>query len=137
MTGYDLVTGSGSPNGGNLVDALVSPDRCQRYPDSCLAIYKPWWWLKCPACGIDIFISPGDEFARVTVVDSLGREAGQFRRLGAPLVEDGVTYTYRATLKPGKGMGYVLVGERIPGREVKGRFAPACTVKSGKASIGR
>lgn len=128
--GYDLVTGWGSPNGGNLINALVMPTLCQQHPEFCYAIYDPYWWLKCPACGINIFINLGDDFREVAVLDSLGHEVGKFQRIEKPLVENGVPYNYRATLKPRKGMGFVLKAEMAPGKELKSSFKPAYIVRS-------
>lgn len=102
---------------------------CHRNPYLCYPIYDPWWWLKCPMCGIEIFINPGDEFRQVTVFDSLGKEVGKFQRLRAPVVEKGVTYNYRIRLKPGEGVGYVLKAGLAAGKKLKGNFKPAYIVK--------
>lgn len=133
VVGYDLCTGWGSPNGGNLISALTRPSICQLNPEACYGIFDPWWWLKCPACGLNIFINMGDDFRQVTVLDSLGKEVGKFQRLQVPVVEKGVTYNYRVTLQPKKGMGYVLRAEMAPGKELKGTFKPAHIVRSIKS----
>jgi hypothetical protein len=99
---------------------------CRLRPSACYPIYDPWWWLKCPMCGITIYIDPGDEFERVTIYDSLGKEVGRFEKLAKPLVEKGVTYTYAAKLKVTKGVGYVLKAESAKAR---GSFTPAYTVR--------
>jgi len=73
-------------------------------------------WAVADSCrGINIFINLGDDFRQVAVFDSLGKEVGKFHRLQVPVVEKGVTYNYRATLKPKKGIGYVLRAEIAPG----------------------
>jgi photosystem II stability/assembly factor-like uncharacterized protein len=108
---------------------------CQRHPEFCYGIYDPWWWLKCPACRVNIFINLGDDFRQVTMFDSLGKQVGKFQRLQVPVVEKGVTYNYRITLlKPQKGIGYVLRAEMAPGKELKGSFKPAYIVRSIKAA---
>jgi hypothetical protein len=81
---------------------------CEIRPDACFPIYDPWWWLKCPMCGITIYVDPGDEFEQVAVYDSLGKEVGRLERLTQPVVENGVTYTYAVKLKLRQGVGYVL-----------------------------
>ena len=107
---------------------------CQRNPEFCYGIYDPWWWLKCPACGVNILINLGDDFRQVTVFNSLGKQVGKFQRLQVPVVEKGVTYNYRITLKPKKGIGYVLKAEMAPGKELNGSFKPAYIVRSVKAA---
>lgn len=101
---------------------------CEIEPILCYPIYDPWWWLKCPMCGITIYIDPGEEFEHVAVFDSLGKEAGRFERLREPLVENGVKYTYSVRLRPREGIGYVLKAES-EGRKPRGAFRPAYIVK--------
>ena len=48
------------------------------------------------------------------MLDSLGHEVGKFQRIEKPLVENGVPPSSRATLKPRKGMGFVLKAEMAP-----------------------
>lgn len=101
---------------------------CDFEPIFCYPIYDPWWWLKCPMCGIIIYIDPGEEFEHVAVFDSLGKEAGRFERLREPLVEKGVKYTYAVHLRPREGVGYVLkaeTGKQKPGKA----FRPAYIVR--------
>lgn len=100
---------------------------CAIRPYACYPIYDPWWWLKCPQCGITIYINPGDEFERVSIYDSLGKQAGVFQKLAKPLVENGVRYTYAAKLKVSKGVGYVMKAESA--KQKAGSFMPAVTVK--------
>jgi hypothetical protein len=103
-------------------------DICALRPSFCYPIYDPWWWLKCPMCGIVIYIDPGEEFEHIAVFDSLGKEVGQFERLREPLVEKGVKYSYSVRLRPRGGIGYVL--KAAAGREkLKGSFRPAYIVK--------
>lgn len=106
---------------------------CDIKPELCYAIYDPWWWLKCPMCGINIYINPGDEFEKILVFDSLGEEVGEFERLREPLVENGVKYAYGVRLKLKEGIGYVLKGVPGEGKEAKGAFMPAYVVRTGKA----
>jgi hypothetical protein len=101
---------------------------CAVLPIACYPMYDPWWWLKCPACGITIYINPGDEFQNIAVFDSLGRRVGRFERLPKPLAEKGVTYTYAARLKVRKGVGFVLKAEPIK-QTARSSFNPAFTVK--------
>jgi hypothetical protein len=75
---------------------------------ACFPIYDPWWWLKCPMCGIQIFVDPGEEFTHVTVYNTLGEEVGALHRLEHPLTEGGVTYTYSIRVKARKDVGFVL-----------------------------
>ncbi|MCI4568961.1 hypothetical protein [Lysobacter sp. CFH 32150] len=106
---------------------------CVRRPELCLGIYDPWWWLKCPMCGIDIFINPGEEVMRVSVFDSRGKQVGQFKRLSQPVVEKGVAYHYSIHLQPEKGVGYVLKADVGRGTRLKGNFRPAYIVRTTKA----
>jgi subtilase family serine protease len=131
VVGFDLVTGWGTPNGAGLIDALTRPrfGPCDVHPEDCYGVFDPLWWLKCPACTINIFIHQGDDIRQVTVFESTGREVGTFGRLSAPVVQGGVTYDYRITLRPKKGIGYVLSAEAAPGREIQGRFRPAYMVR--------
>jgi hypothetical protein len=101
---------------------------CDVAPLLCYPIYDPWWWLKCPMCGITIYIDPGEEFEHVAVFDSLGKAAGRFERLREPLVEKGVKYTYAVHLKPREGVGYVLKAE-TENRKTRGAFRPKYVVK--------
>jgi hypothetical protein len=104
-------------------------DVCHWRPLLCYPIYDPWWWLKCPMCGINIFINLGDDFRQVIVFDSQGKEVGKAQRLREPVVERGVTYNYQLSLKPRKGTGYVLKAELATGKKLKGSFKPAYIVR--------
>lgn len=104
---------------------------CESHPTDCYPIYDPWWWLKCPACGITIYLDPGDEFEHIAVFNSLGEQVGQFERLREPIVEAGITYTYSIRLRPKEGMGYVVKAEGA-GEKLKGSFNPEYMVKTGK-----
>jgi hypothetical protein len=105
---------------------------CQLFPHLCYPIYDPWWWLKCPMCGITIYIDKGDDFRQVIVYDSLGKVAGRFERLSQPLVEKGVTYNYAVKLKARKGVGFVMKADATAGRKPAG-FQPALLVRVEKA----
>jgi hypothetical protein len=105
-------------------------DICHIAPEVCYPIFDPWWWQKCPQCGIEIFINPGDPIERVVVFDSNGKQVGNMQRLREPMVEKGVTYTYRIRLKPEKGVGYVLKAVPASGAKVKGSFQPSYIVKT-------
>ncbi len=109
-------------------------DICYRKPHLCYPIYDPWWWLKCPMCGIEIFIDLEDPYRQVTVFDSLGKEVGRFQRLREPVVEKGVKYNHRISLKPTEGVGYVLKAELASGKKLKGTFKPAYFVKTVEAA---
>ncbi len=102
---------------------------CEIRPIVCYPIYDPLWWLKCPQCGINIYIDPGEEFQQITVFDSLGKEVGRFERLQEPIVEKGVRFTYGVKLKLKEGVGYVLKAEPVAGKTVAGSFKPALIVK--------
>jgi hypothetical protein len=80
-------------------------------------------------CGIDIFVNPGDEVTKVSVFDTRGRKVGVLERLGEPLVEKGVKYTYRISLKPKEDVGYVLKAEDARGKQA-GDFNPDYIVKT-------
>ncbi|HVZ72738.1 MAG TPA: hypothetical protein VHJ20_10230 [Polyangia bacterium] len=54
---------------------------CRLSPELCYPIYDPLWWLKCPNCGIHIFLNPGDEIENVSVFDSRGKKVGAVERL--------------------------------------------------------
>jgi hypothetical protein len=94
-------------------------------------------WLKCPMCGIQIFVNPGEEYKRVTVYDTLGKEVGELQRLQRPVVERGVTYTNSIRLKAQKGVGYVLRASVAPGQKLRGTFAPKYVVKMEKSGKTR
>ena len=104
-------------------------DICHVRPSLCYGIYDPFWWLKCPMCGITIFVNPGDEFTRVTAYDSQGKLVGELQRLPQPVVEKGVTYQYGIKLTPKEGVGYVLKAQIAPGKRVKGNFTPAHAIR--------
>jgi hypothetical protein len=114
--------------------SLVFCNICIVRPALCAPIYDPWWWRKCPMCGIEIFIDLEDPYRQVTVFDSLGKEVGKFQRLRKPIVEKGVKYNYRISLKPTEGVGYVLKAEPAAGKKLKGSFRPAYIVKTGEAA---
>ncbi len=109
---------------------------CDIKPTLCYPIYDPWWWLKCPMCGINIYIDPGDEFKEIVVFDSLGEEVGKFERLREPIVEKGVKYTYGVRLELKEGVGYVLKAVPLEEKVAKGTFKPAYIVKTVKAPTG-
>lgn len=124
VPGFDLVTGWGSPNGPGLIDVLTRPSPCHRQPELCYGVFDPFWWLKCPACGLDVLINLGDDIRQVIVFESLGREVGTFQRLPRPVVHDGESFNYHITLKPREGIGYVLRAQPAPGHELRGSFKP-------------
>ena len=103
---------------------------CKVVPLACFPIYDPWWWLKCPACGIQIFVDPGEEFTQITVFDSLGHDVGRLERLSEPVRENGVTYSHSIKLKPAKGVGYVFRAQLGPGKKLNREFKPAYMVKT-------
>jgi hypothetical protein len=109
-------------------------DICHLKPYLCYPIFDPWWWLKCPMCGLDILIKLGDDYRQVTVFDSLGKRVGKFQRLRKPVVEKGVKYNYRISLKPKEGAGYVLKAELAAGKRPKGSFKPAYIVRKVEAA---
>jgi len=83
---------------------IICENICRVRPEVCYPIYDPWWWLKCPMCGIQIFVNPGDEYTRVAVYDTLGKRVGVLQHLQRPVFEHGVTYTHSIRLKPQKGI---------------------------------
>jgi hypothetical protein len=105
---------------------------CKLRPGACYGIYDPWWKLKCPMCGIIIFVNPGDEFTHipVTVLDTRGRKVGVLQRLEKPLVEGGVSYTHRIALRPREAVGYIMKAEVAEGQKVLGPFNPTYSVKT-------
>jgi hypothetical protein len=100
---------------------------CRFRPEVCYGIYDPWWRFKCPMCGIEIFVNPGDLVSKVSVFDTRGRKVGNLQRLNKPLVERGVVYTYSIRLKPTENVGYVLKAEGARGKK---DFNPVYLVKS-------
>jgi hypothetical protein len=102
---------------------------CELWPSPCFPIYDPWWWLKCPQCGITIFVNPGDEYSRINVFDSLGKPAGALQRLAEPVVEKGTTFTYSINLKPRRGVGYLLRAEQQSRECRQGDFRPQYFVR--------
>lgn len=101
---------------------------CEQFPDLCYPIYDPWWWLKCPACSLVIYLNPGDLFQNVQIFDSLGTTLGSFQRLTAPVVLNGVTYTYSTTLQVRQGIGFVLQAQPTSSN-MTSIFLPAFTVQ--------
>lgn len=101
---------------------------CQSFPDLCYPIFDPWWWLKCPACNLVIYINPGDLFQNVQIWDSQDTPLGSFQRLATPVVLNGVTYTHSATLQVRQGVGYVLKAQATTSN-MSGIFLPAFTVQ--------
>jgi hypothetical protein len=95
---------------------------------NCYAIYDPLWWLKCPMCGITIFVNPGDPYKQVTLIDSRGERVGVLQRLKTPMVEKGVTYTHAIRVKAQKGVGYLLQADPAD-TKVSKEFAPVYLVK--------
>ena len=111
---------------------------CVSHPYDCYPIYDPWWWLKCPACGIQIILDPGEEYQEILVYDTLGERVGALERLKQPVVEKGVTYGYGISLKPREGVGYVLKAVPAAGRKAPASFRPKFAVKQLEAtSAGR
>ena len=110
---------------------------CDIKPTLCYPIYDPWWWLKCPMCGINIYIDPGDEFKQIVVFDSLGEEVGKFERLREPIVEKGVKYTYGVRLKLKEGVGYVLKAEPGQATKLESAFNPTYMVRIEAPATGR
>jgi hypothetical protein len=89
--------------------------------------------LKCPQCGIQIFVDPGEEYQHVTVYNTLGKEVGELQRLERPLVEHGITYTYSIRVKSQKDVGYVLKAHVARDRKLRKSFAPKYFVKLAKS----
>jgi len=100
---------------------------CEIKPLACYPIFDPWWWLKCPMCGITILVNPGDEITRVQVFDSEGKRVGVLRRLARPAVEKGVRYTYSIRLTPRQGIGYVL--RAVSAGKAMKEFSPTYAVR--------
>lgn len=61
--------------------------------------------------------------------DSLGKRVGRLERLAEPVIEKGVTYNFKVSVKPKEGVGYVLRAELAAGRKAKANFVPTCTVR--------
>src|ERR1043166_7848219 len=133
VVGYDLVTGWGSPGTG-LIFALNRPRFCDVHPLSCYGVFDPSWWLKCPACRSDILIDKGDDIRQVTVFESTGRQVGTFQPLARPIVQGGISYNYRVSLMPRKGVGYVLRAEPTAGRAVQSAFRPNVLIRTARPS---
>lgn len=113
---------------------VICENICFRDPRVCFPIYDPWWWLKCPECGIQIFVNPGEEYQHVTVYNTLGKEVGELHRLEHPVVEHGITYTYSIRgLKSQKDVGYVLKAHAAGDHKVRKSFAPKYFVKLAKS----
>lgn len=112
---------------------VICVDICRNRPSVCYPIYDPWWWLKCPACGIEIFVDPGEEYQNVIVYNSLGKEVGVLQRLQRPVVEGGVRYTYSIRLQVQEGVGYVLRANVGAKERLKTPFSPKFAVKTEKA----
>jgi hypothetical protein len=111
--------------------SLIFCNICRIRPEVCYPIYDPWWWLKCPECGIIIYVDPGEEFQTVpiAVFNSLGQEVGRVERLREPVVENGVKYNFAVKLKVQEGVGYVLRADVGKDRKLKGAFTPETFVK--------
>jgi hypothetical protein len=130
---YAVINNSGEPGFCDLYPR--SCNICKFRPRSCYPIYDPWWWLKCPACNLQIVINPGDEVTRVTVYDNLGRQVGVASRLARPVVINGTRYTHAISLKGKEGVSYVLKAEGANGKELGGKFAPAYAIRDAKGKV--
>ena len=133
VPGFDLVTGWGSPIGAFLIDALTRPALCHTHPELCYGVFDPEWWLKCPACRIDMLIAPPEDFGDVAVYDAAGRQMGQVRRLSSPVSIGGVRYTHNVTLPLKRGWGFVLRAEPRAGHAAGRAFKPMVLVRLVKA----
>jgi hypothetical protein len=102
---------------------------CRRFPEACYGIYDPWWKFKCPQCGLQILIDPGDEFTKVVLYDDRGRQVGTFARLKEPVEIKGVRYTYGLNMKAREGASYVMKAVSRNGVRPKSSFNPAHTVR--------
>jgi hypothetical protein len=113
---------------------------CVQAPWLCYVAYDPWWWLKCPQCGIHILVDPGDpieQLGPIAVYDSRGKRVGGLRRLETPVVEAGTTYRYEAVVKVEKGVGYLLKVEVPAGQKVPPSFHPKTFVQLPKTATPR
>ena len=116
--------------GAGLCDKWMGCNICKLNPRWCWPVtYDPWWRFKCPMCGIQILVDPGDPIERVSIFDSRGKQVGRLERLREPVEVKGVRYAYGITLKPEEGVGYVLKAEPAKGKEVGKSFHPAFAVK--------
>ncbi len=80
-------------------------------------------------CVIEILVDPGDEIKQITVLDSMGKEVGELRRLHEPVTENGVTFRYAIRMEPKEGLGYVLRA-RFKGEERRhASFRPTYLVR--------
>jgi len=103
---------------------------CVTHPHLCYPIYDPLWWTKCPMCGLDILVRLEDDWYRqVDVYDTRGKRVGRLEKLAEPVVEKGVSYNYKVSVKAQKGTGYLLKAQLAKGKKEKGDFAPPVAVK--------
>src|SRR4029079_4321149 len=113
-----------------LRDKWFGCNICKLNPRWCWPVaYDPWWRFKCPVCGTQMLVTPGDPIERVSIFDSRGKQVGRLQRLREPVVVKDVRYAYGITLKPEEGVGYVLKAEPGKGKEVGKSFHPAFAVK--------
>lgn len=102
---------------------------CKVHPAWCAPIYDPWWKFKCPQCGLQVLIRPGEEVMNVFLHDDRGRRVGTFTRLEQPVVVKGVSYTHGLTMKAREGASYVMRAVPRAGRKLTGDFNPPRLVR--------
>lgn len=90
---------------------------CIVKPLICHGIFDPWWKFKCPQCGLNVIINPGDEVTKVVMYDDRGKKIGNFQRLERPIQLRGATYTYGLRMHARPNASYVLIAEQLRGRK--------------------
>jgi hypothetical protein len=107
------------------------PPICVAHPIICQPlIFNPWWWLECPACNFNIYLQPGDEVERVSLIDQAGRVVGTFKQI-APAVDIGGTrFNYRLEFRARQGQSYMLAARLPKGRSLLSGFNPKYAVKT-------
>ena len=102
---------------------------CRLDHQLCYPIYDPWWKFKCPQCGLEVLVRPGEEIVGITLYDDRSRRVGKLARLSEPVVVKGVSYSYGLTMKAREGASYVLKAQAAMGTKLKNDFSPTYIVR--------
>lgn len=99
-------------------------DICKFDPILCYPIPDPWWRFKCPECGVQILLDPGEEITSVIMFNEQGRRVGAFEPLKEPVTLRNAKYTHGLVFKPERGVSYILKAQTVRGRKLTQDFNP-------------
>ena len=113
----------------NICSAMPGVCNLCRLLHYCYPIYDPWWKFKCPQCGLQVLVRPGEEVENISLYDDRSRLVGRLARLKEPVVVKGSSYTHGLTMKAREGASYVLKAQAAKGAKLKDDFSPAYIVR--------